>query len=155
MRPYLGAFRLRPPCSSRSSLRWRRCTLLGLVDDKRALDPIPSCGATIDHGVLVLGTHCAILTALGSRGPRFSRSSGSGSSPRVQFLDNMDGLSGGDRGVVAGVSVTTLVIGQLSSAAALALLLGACLGFLCFNFAPASISWATADRCCLGFSWVC
>jgi UDP-GlcNAc:undecaprenyl-phosphate GlcNAc-1-phosphate transferase len=56
------------------------------------------------------------------------------------FLDNMDGLSAGVAAVcTAAFLVTTLSIGQWFVAAALALLLGSLVGFLCFNFAPASI----------------
>ena len=56
------------------------------------------------------------------------------------FLDNMDGLSAGVAAVcTAAFLVTTLSIGQWFVAAALALLLGALIGFLCFNFPPATI----------------
>jgi len=56
------------------------------------------------------------------------------------FLDNMDGLSAGVAAVcTAAFLVAAVSIQQWFVAAALALLLGALLGFLCFNFPPASI----------------
>lgn len=56
------------------------------------------------------------------------------------FLDNMDGLSAGVAAVcTAAFLATALSIQQWFVAAALALLLGALLGFLLFNFSPASI----------------
>jgi len=56
------------------------------------------------------------------------------------FLDNMDGLSGGVAVICAAMFLAAALIGgQWFVAALLALLIGALLGFLCFNFPPASI----------------
>ncbi|HZK81433.1 MAG TPA: MraY family glycosyltransferase, partial [Humisphaera sp.] len=67
------------------------------------------------------------------------------------FLDNMDGLSAG----VAAVCTTAFLIATLSIqqwfvAASLALLLGSLLGFLCFNFAPASIFMGDSGSLVIG-----
>jgi UDP-GlcNAc:undecaprenyl-phosphate GlcNAc-1-phosphate transferase len=68
------------------------------------------------------------------------------------FLDNMDGLSAGVAAVcTAAFLIATLTIGQWFVAAALALLLGALLGFLCFNFPPATIFMGDAGSLVVGF----
>ena len=67
------------------------------------------------------------------------------------FLDNMDGLSAGVAAVcTAAFLATALSIQQWFVAAALSLLLGALLGFLCFNFAPASIFMGDAGSLVIG-----
>ncbi|HLL90871.1 MAG TPA: MraY family glycosyltransferase, partial [Tepidisphaeraceae bacterium] len=68
------------------------------------------------------------------------------------FLDNMDGLSAGVAAVcTAAFLVAALTIGQWFVAAALALLLGALLGFLWFNFPPARIFQGDAGSLVVGF----
>jgi UDP-GlcNAc:undecaprenyl-phosphate GlcNAc-1-phosphate transferase len=68
------------------------------------------------------------------------------------FLDNMDGLSAGVACVCATCFlVAALSIGQWFVAASLALLIGALLGFLCFNFAPASIFMGDSGSLVIGF----
>ncbi|HZN64125.1 MAG TPA: MraY family glycosyltransferase [Tepidisphaeraceae bacterium] len=68
------------------------------------------------------------------------------------FLDNMDGLSAGVAAVcTAAFLVTAISIQQWFVAATLSLLLGALLGFLCFNFAPASIFMGDSGSLVIGF----
>ncbi len=56
------------------------------------------------------------------------------------FLDNMDGLSGGVAAITAGLFMTAaLLTGQWFIASMLGLMIGAVLGFLVFNFPRASI----------------
>lgn len=56
----------------------------------------------------------------------------------MNMLDNMDGLAAGVGSIIAGIYlITTLMGGQWFIAALAALLMGAQLGFLCFNFHPA------------------
>jgi UDP-GlcNAc:undecaprenyl-phosphate/decaprenyl-phosphate GlcNAc-1-phosphate transferase len=69
------------------------------------------------------------------------------------FLDNMDGLSAG----VAAVCSIAFLIATLTMpdpqwfvAAMLALLIGAALGFLCFNFAPATIFMGDSGSLAIG-----
>jgi UDP-GlcNAc:undecaprenyl-phosphate GlcNAc-1-phosphate transferase len=63
----------------------------------------------------------------------------------------MDGLSAGVAAVCAAAFlVTTLSIGQWFVAAVLALLLGALIGFLCFNFPPASIFMGDSGSLLIG-----
>lgn len=69
------------------------------------------------------------------------------------FLDNMDGLSAGVAAVCAlAFLLTVITIGQWFVAAALAILLGSLLGFLCFNFPPASIFQGDAGSLVVGFT---
>ena len=117
--------------------------MMGLWDDRKALGPYVKLSIQLGVTVLLVASfkELRILTALGT-----------GASIVVtvlwiaaitnafNFLDNMDGLSAGIA-VVASVAflVTALSIGQLFVAGVLALLVGALLGFLWFNFSPAKI----------------
>ncbi len=70
----------------------------------------------------------------------------------VNFLDNMDGLSAG----IAAVASAFLVLlaslsGQYLVGSLAAALLGACLGFLAYNFNPASIFMGDTGSLFLGF----
>src|SRR4051812_18866027 len=123
--------------------------VMGLIDDRKALGPylklfiqlavttalvvpFPHSLWTLTalddrlgaHGVLAVTISVLWITAVTNA---------------FNFLDNMDGLSAGVAAVcTVSFLITTLLIGQWFVAAALALLLGAMLGFLCFNFPPAS-----------------
>jgi UDP-GlcNAc:undecaprenyl-phosphate GlcNAc-1-phosphate transferase len=67
------------------------------------------------------------------------------------FLDNMDGLSAGVGAVcTAAFLVAALSIQQWFVAATLAMLLGSLIGFLCFNFAPASIFMGDSGSLLIG-----
>ena len=68
------------------------------------------------------------------------------------FLDNMDGLSAGTAAVATtAFLITAISIQQWFVAASLALLLGALIGFLCFNFPPASIFMGDSGSTVIGF----
>jgi len=70
----------------------------------------------------------------------------------VNFLDNMDGLSGGVAAIAAGwFLVLSLLNGQFLVAPFAAALLGASLGFLVYNFNPARIFMGDAGSLFLGF----
>jgi UDP-GlcNAc:undecaprenyl-phosphate GlcNAc-1-phosphate transferase len=70
----------------------------------------------------------------------------------MNLLDNMDGLSGGI-GAVASIFFLLLAVmnGQYLVGALSAALLGACLGFLVYNFNPASIFMGDTGALFLGF----
>lgn len=75
-----------------------------------------------------------------------------GISNAINLLDNMDGLSAG----VSGVAAAFLVLmasanGQALVASLAAAVLGACLGFLRYNFKPATIFMGDAGALFLGF----
>ena len=68
------------------------------------------------------------------------------------FLDNMDGLSAGVAAVATiAFFITAVSIGQWFVAASLAMLLGALVGFLCFNFPSASIFMGDSGSLVIGF----
>ena len=129
--------------------------VMGLRDDRKALGPYPK-----------LVVQLAVTTALVASFDSLRILTALGSVPSVvltvlwitaitnafNFLDNMDGLSAG----VAAVCTTAFLAAALSIeqwfvAASLALLLGALLGFLCFNFPPASIFMGDAGSLVVGF----
>ncbi|HEY8667586.1 MAG TPA: MraY family glycosyltransferase, partial [Tepidisphaeraceae bacterium] len=117
--------------------------VMGLIDDRKALGPYSKLLVqlgTVTALVLFL-PELRVLTALGGAASAFCTILWiTAIANAFNFLDNMDGLSAGVAAVcTAAFLVTTLSIGQWFVAAALALLLGALVGFLCFNFAPAAI----------------
>ena len=136
--------------------------LLGLRDDRRAMGPFVKL-------FIQLAITTAFVTWFDVRALTFldapSAKLGLGRLPSIaltvlwitaitnafNFLDNMDGLSAGVAAVcTAAFLATALSIQQWFVAAALSLLLGALLGFLCFNFAPASIFMGDAGSLVIG-----
>lgn len=123
---------------------------LGLLDDRRALGPWLKLA-------VMLGVVAALATAGETRllellDGRFSGGLGYALSVAVtvawlvvvmnafNFLDNMDGLSGGVAAIVCAVfGAATLISGQFFVAALCALLLGGLLAFLRFNVYPAKL----------------
>lgn len=132
--------------------------LLGLRDDRKALGPYSKLVVQLSViGAFVIAFDCRALTTLDNLGM--------GRWPSVlltvlwigaitnafNFLDNMDGLSAG----VAAVCTTAFLVAAISIqqwfvAAALAMLLGALLGFLCFNFTPATIFMGDSGSLLIG-----
>src|SRR5512136_2346917 len=71
---------------------------------------------------------------------------------QVNFLDNMDGLSGGLTAIASAFFLLMAVQnGQFLVAGLSAALLGACVGFLVYNFNPASIFMGDTGALFLGF----
>ena len=68
------------------------------------------------------------------------------------FLDNMDGLSAGVAAIAAGIfAVASMSVGQVFVPAMAWVLIGALLGFLVFNFSPASIFMGDAGSLVIRF----
>lgn len=132
--------------------------LLGLSDDRKAMGAYSKLFIQLAIiTLLVIGADLRALTALDSLGL--------GPIPSIivtvlwigaitnafNFLDNMDGLSAGVAAVATlAFLITALSIGQWFVAAFLALLLGALLGFLVFNFPPASIFMGDSGSLLIG-----
>jgi UDP-GlcNAc:undecaprenyl-phosphate GlcNAc-1-phosphate transferase len=129
--------------------------LLGLWDDRRAMGPYSKL-------LIQLG----ITTALVASFKELRVLQALGTVPSVvltvfwiaaitnafNFLDNMDGLSAGIACVASlAFLVTALSIGQFFVAGMLALLIGALLGFLWFNFSPAKIFMGDSGSLLVGF----
>lgn len=70
----------------------------------------------------------------------------------LNLLDNMDGLSGGIAAIAAGFFLLLAALnGQYLVGSLAAALLGACLGFLRYNFNPAEVFMGDAGSLFLGF----
>jgi UDP-GlcNAc:undecaprenyl-phosphate/decaprenyl-phosphate GlcNAc-1-phosphate transferase len=157
---YLGGARQQTPMALALVGAMAVMHVMGLLDDRRALGPYiklfvqlaVTVGLVVPfkslwpltawddrlhlHGVLSVGISVLWITAITNA---------------FNFLDNMDGLSAGVAAVcTAAFLVAALSIGQWFVAAALAMLLGAVLGFLCFNFPPASIFMGDSGSLLLG-----
>ena len=129
--------------------------LLGLRDDRKALGPYSKLifQLAAAAALAIPFREMRVLTALG---PAVSIVVSilwiAGITNAFNFLDNMDGLSAGIAAVATvAFLITTVLIGQWFVAASLALLLGALLGFLCFNFPPASIFMGDSGSLVIGF----
>jgi UDP-GlcNAc:undecaprenyl-phosphate GlcNAc-1-phosphate transferase len=150
-----GGIRLQTPMA----LSFLACILvmhvMGLWDDRKAMGPYSK-----------LLVQLAVATAIVALNPTIRAVTAWGYWPALiltvfwitavtnafNFLDNMDGLSAGVACVCATCFlVAALSIGQWFVAASLALLIGALLGFLCFNFAPASIFMGDSGSLVIGF----
>ncbi|HZL37867.1 MAG TPA: MraY family glycosyltransferase [Tepidisphaeraceae bacterium] len=128
--------------------------LLGLRDDRNALGPYLKLAAqlAIIAGLVSFNADLRILTFLGPAVSILITILWIGAITNAfNFLDNMDGLSAGVAAVCTiAFLITTVSIHQWFVAASLALLLGALLGFLCFNFAPASIFMGDSGSLVIG-----
>ncbi|HZE99927.1 MAG TPA: MraY family glycosyltransferase [Planctomycetota bacterium] len=132
--------------------------VLGVVDDRRRLSA---------RFKLLVQTIVAVGVALGGTRLQLFDAPPAVSVPvtvvwilavtnAFNLLDHMDGLSGG----VAFLSgsaffIVAIQTGQTLIAAMIAPFLGACLGFLCFNFPPAKIFLGDAGSLFLGFWLSC
>jgi len=128
-------------------------SLLGVWDDRRALNPLIKLGGQILGALILVMTGLtveflrqpvlnAVVTVLWVVGITNA----------INFLDNMDGLSSG---VAAIASLFFLLLaalnGQILVGSLAAALLGASLGFLIYNFNPASIFMGDAGSLFVGF----
>ena len=74
----------------------------------------------------------------------------------VNFIDGLDGLSVGVCSISSlSMGIIALMLGQSNEAVILAALLGACLGFLPYNFNPAKIFMGDTGASFLGFMLSC
>ncbi|HUO08095.1 MAG TPA: MraY family glycosyltransferase [Phycisphaerae bacterium] len=135
--------------------------VLGLLDDRKAMAPWPKLLAQLAiAAVLVIGGEYLVGTGA------FRVVTFLGFIPSAivsicwivaltnafNFLDNMDGLSAGIAFICAAMFLIAAVFnGQWFIAALLLLFMGSTLGFLCFNFPPASIFMGDGGSMVLGF----
>jgi UDP-GlcNAc:undecaprenyl-phosphate GlcNAc-1-phosphate transferase len=128
-------------------------SFLGVWDDRRSLRPILK--------LVGQGLAAAILIVAGVHISSFPHEYLNyavtliwvvGITNALNLLDNMDGLSGG---IAAVASASFLLLASMSGqylvAALSAALLGACLGFLRYNYNPASIFMGDSGSLFLGF----
>lgn len=121
---------------------------MGLIDDRRSLGPFTKLAVQVLVAtLLVIFFDMRIFELLDQFGPPGAAASALISvlwivviTNAMNMLDNMDGLSGGVGAIIAGLYLAaTLIGGQWFVAALCAMLLGALVGFLFFNFPPARI----------------
>ncbi len=129
--------------------------IVGLIDDARNLGPVVKLliQLAVTAALVIAFKEVRALTFLGaSVSVILTVLWITAITNAFNFLDNMDGLSAG----VAAVCTTAFLIAAISIeqwfvAAALGLLLGALLAFLCFNFPPASIFQGDGGSLVVGF----
>ncbi len=133
---------------------------LGLIDDRRAMGPFVKLGImALAAAALVWRTDTRLLTLLDAH------VGGAWLSialtvlwfvvvtNAMNFMDNMDGLSAGVGIVAAGCFLAAAVLhGQWFVGGTLALLIGALLGFLAFNFPRARLFMGDGGSLVLGFA---
>lgn len=134
--------------------------VIGLIDDRQALGPVVKLG--VQTGVALImawAFDVRMLTALDGW-------LGVGPAPSIivtviwivaitnamNFLDNMDGLAAGVGTIAATFfMIACLINAQWFIAATLALLIGALIGFLIFNFPPAKLFMGDGGSLVIGF----
>jgi UDP-GlcNAc:undecaprenyl-phosphate/decaprenyl-phosphate GlcNAc-1-phosphate transferase len=136
---------------------------VGVVDDIVTLSPGPKFLGQVFAALLVIGAGLRIdfvgnpfgggLIALGLLGIPITLVYIVGFTNVINLIDGLDGLAAG---VTAIAAVTFLVLAvqsnRLEAAALAAALIGACIGFLRYNFNPASIFMGDSGAMFLGFA---
>ncbi len=136
--------------------------VVGVLDDCLALPALPKLFAQIAAGTIVVLHGCEIryVTNPFSVVP-FDLGWMAGPvtvfwivlmTNAVNFIDGLDGLAVGVSGIsTATMLVIALLLGEESVAVVLAALLGACIGFIPYNFNPAQIFMGDTGSTFLGF----
>ena len=152
--PHLEGVRAVTPLGAALAASLLGLHAVGLIDDRRALGPGAKLTAQLAAAaVLVIAFDIRLMEAAGGF------VSGLVTilwlvaiTNAFNFLDNMDGLAGGVAAICGGLFMAAALIGgQWFIAALLGLLVGALLGFLVFNFPPASIFMGDAGSMVVGF----
>ena len=168
IQPHLAGIAQRTPMALSLALALLGMHIVGLVDDRRPLGPGAKLAAQfILAGFIVLfpfdlSQSSRLLTLLDTV-PGLARVAPWPSvlltilwlvvvTNAINFMDNMDGLAGGVSCIAASLFLAAALINeQWFIAALLALLIGAMLGFLWFNFPPASIFMGDGGSLAVGF----
>lgn len=128
---------------------------VGLIDDKRGLPALPRFAAQVGValGLYLRGVRVTIfidnpwITGLLTVGWIVCLTNS------FNWLDNMDGLAGGVALIVGSILLAlALQTGQVFLAATLAPLVGALVGFLVFNWSPASVFMGDCGGMHLGYT---
>jgi len=134
--------------------------VLGLIDDRRPLPPLPKLAVMAIPAVAfpLISPETRLLTLLDDPlGGAWASIALTALwflvvTNAMNFMDNMDGLSAGVTAVAASAFLAaTLLQAQWLVASVLALTIGASLGFLVFNFPPARIFMGDGGSLVLGF----
>jgi len=128
-------------------------SLLGIWDDRRRLGPMVKLAGQMGAAAFLAGSGTQVLLFADPL-PNYVITIiwTVGITNSLNLLDNMDGLSGGVAAVASAVFLVLAILhGQYLVAILSAALLGACLGFLRYNFNPASIFMGDGGSLFLGF----
>ncbi|MCE7973912.1 MAG: undecaprenyl/decaprenyl-phosphate alpha-N-acetylglucosaminyl 1-phosphate transferase [Leptolyngbya sp. PLA1] len=134
--------------------------VLGLIDDRRPLGPFVKLGimAVVATAVPLLSPETRMLTMLDGHvgGPWLSIVLTVlwllVVTNAMNFMDNMDGLTAGTAGIACACFLAAALLHQQwFVGACLALLVGACAGFLVLNFPPAKIFMGDGGSLVIGF----
>lgn len=150
----IGGIRLATPLAASFLAGCLALHVMGLFDDRKAMGPYSKLAIQLAVTIaVVLVGDLRILTTLGEIPSIIVTVLWiTAISNAFNFLDNMDGLSAGIAAVATvAFLITAVTIGQWFVAASLALLLGALIGFLCYNFPPASIFMGDSGSLVIGF----
>lgn len=141
--------------------------LMGAADDILQLSPWVKLGVQVAAGLIamVFGVRIEAISAPGAAQPFLALGQFSapltllwlvGCTNAVNLIDGLDGLAAGVS-VISSLTLfeAALLAGQPNAALLLSALLGACLGFLPFNFNPAVIFMGDAGSQFLGFVLAC
>ncbi|MBK6432219.1 MraY family glycosyltransferase [Candidatus Amarolinea dominans] len=128
-------------------------SFLGLVDDSRGLRPLIKLGGQVVAAlILVLSGVTADVFPGDGLDIALTVVWVVGITNAMNLLDNMDGLSGGLAAIAAAFFMVLASLSRQYLVGALAAaLLGACIGFLRYNFNPASIFMGDSGSLFLGF----
>ncbi len=129
------------------------CSFVGLWDDRHALHALVKLAVQIAAALILIISDVRVslfpweaLNILVTIGWMV------GITNAMNLLDNMDGLSGGVSAIAAAFFLLLAAMsGQYLVGALAAALMGACIGFLAYNFNPASIFMGDAGSLFLGF----
>ncbi len=139
--------------------------VLGIVDDCLTLRAMPKFIIQIAAAIVVVAHGCTVryLTNPFSTVPGATLDLGFLAAPftvlwivtmtnAVNFIDGLDGLAVGVSGISClSMLVIALVVSELNVAVIMAALLGACVGFIPYNFNPAKIFMGDTGSTFLGF----
>lgn len=128
--------------------------LMGIIDDHRPLSPYLKLVAQIAVALLLTGWFGVRSGTV--LGPVASTLLSTlwivALTNAFNFMDNMDGLSGGVAALTAVLlALSSLTVGQVFVPCALLLLAGALIGFLVYNFPPAKIFMGDAGSLVVGY----
>ncbi|HUR38803.1 MAG TPA: MraY family glycosyltransferase [Planctomycetota bacterium] len=160
-----GGWTLPPPSAQMKGFPWAVTAMgslvivaLGVVDDRRRLSARFKLfvQTLVAAGVALGGTRMQLFDAPPAVGVAVTILWILTVTNALNLLDHMDGLSGGVA-LLAGSAFlfVALQTGQTLIAATIVPMLGACLGFLCFNFPPAKIFLGDAGSLFIGFWLSC
>lgn len=135
--------------------------ILGIVDDITTLRALPKFGVQIIAAIIVVAHGCRIEHVMGLTLPTWLSCTVSviwivAITNAVNFIDGLDGLAAGISAISAGTMLVVALMlvpepNATASAIVLAALVGGCVGFIPYNFNPATIFMGDTGSTFLGF----